>query len=46
MDLIELDAQIPSISHYLIYDVSQKGVALWQKNPPETEHKHLICFAI
>lgn len=28
MDLIELDAQILSISHYLIYDVSQKGVAL------------------
>lgn len=28
MDLIELDAQILSISHYLIYVVSQKGVAL------------------
>lgn len=43
MDLIELDAQIPSISHYLIYD---KKESLCDKKPPETEHKHLICFAI
>lgn len=44
MDLIELDAQIPSISHYLIYD--KKESLCDKKNPPETEHKHLICFAI